>query len=216
MVTSALKLSDFLCGSARTCAFQKISPTMAKARFLKSCPARVRRHALIKELSREAGLGDGRDKRGCRPGHRLWSLPLCSSAGSRPDCPAKSGPLEQPSRHSPFVPSSRNIAIHIMTFGTSMTPARIGWELAAVAVLCVLTIFLFPAAQGPYSVVHGPATALQAARAALRVRIAIVQAALNSLVSSLRSPLVVLSWLWLSNTEFRSAHVPESRAILRC
>jgi hypothetical protein len=103
-----------------------------------------------------------------------------------------------------------------MTFGTSMTRARIGSELAALAVLCVLTIFLFPAAQGPYSVVHGPATALQAARAALRVRIVIAQADLNSLGSSLLSLLVILSWLSLSNTEFRSAHLPESSAILRC
>jgi hypothetical protein len=97
-----------------------------------------------------------------------------------------------------------------------MTLGRIGWELAVLAVLCILTIFLFPAAQGPYPVVHGPATALQAARAALRARLAIVQAALNSLGCSLLSPLVVLCWLSLSNTEFQSAHLPESSAILRC
>ena len=64
--------------------------------------------------------------------------------------------------------------------GTLMISGRIGFELALVAVLCVLTIFLFPAMQGPYPVVNGPATALQAARAALRVQIAIVQAAFNS------------------------------------
>jgi len=97
-----------------------------------------------------------------------------------------------------------------------MTPWRIGWELAVLAVLCILMIFLFPAAQGPYPVVHGPATALQAARAALRVRIGIVQAALNSFGCSLLSPLVVLCWFSLSNTEFQSAHLPDSGAILRC
>ena len=41
-------------------------------------------------------------------------------------------------------------------------------ELAVVAILCVLTIFLFPVVQGPYSAVHGPVTALQSLR--LRIR----------------------------------------------
>src|SRR4030095_17090798 len=48
---------------------------------------------------------------------------------------------------------------------TSMIPGRIGCELAVVTVLCVLMIFFFPLLQGPYSVVNGPATALQAPRA---------------------------------------------------
>jgi len=97
-----------------------------------------------------------------------------------------------------------------------MIAGRIGCELAVLAVLCVLMIFLFPAVQGPYSVVHGPATALQAARAAVRLRTTIVQGALNSLGNYLVSPLVVLSWMSLSNTEFQSVSLPEYNIVLRC
>jgi hypothetical protein len=95
-----------------------------------------------------------------------------------------------------------------------MISGRIGCELTVLAVLSILSIFLFPAVQGPYCVVHGPATALQAARSALRVRIAIIQAALNSY--SLISAFVVLSWMSLSTTGFQSPAVLQSRGILRC
>jgi len=97
-----------------------------------------------------------------------------------------------------------------------MIPGRIGCELAVVAVLCVLTIFLFPAMQGPYSVVHGPATALQAARAAARLRIAIVQGAFRSLGDGLISPLVVLGWMPLCEADFHSGALAGCNTILRC
>jgi hypothetical protein len=97
-----------------------------------------------------------------------------------------------------------------------MIPDRIGCELAVLTILCVLMIFFFPLMQGPYSVVHGPATALQAARAAARLRIIIVQGALNSLGNFLISPLVILSWMLLSQAEFRSVSLPEYNTILRC
>jgi len=84
------------------------------------------------------------------------------------------------------------------------------------AVLSVLAICLFPAAQGPYSVVHGPATAFQAARAAVRVRIAIAQSALNSPDNRPISYLVVLFWMPLSNPKFQSIGPPECNSILRC
>ena len=97
-----------------------------------------------------------------------------------------------------------------------MISGRIGSELAVMAVLCILMIFLFPAMQGPYSVVNGPVTALLAARAAVRLRIAIVQGALNSVGNYLVSPLVVLSWMSLSPAEFQSISLPEYNTILRC
>src|SRR5512143_3117217 len=53
---------------------------------------------------------------------------------------------------------------------TSMIPGRTGCELVVLITFCVLMIFFFPVMQGPYSVVHGPATAFQAARAAARLR----------------------------------------------
>jgi hypothetical protein len=97
-----------------------------------------------------------------------------------------------------------------------MISGRIGSELAVMAVFCVLMIFLFPAMQGPYSVVNGPVTALLAARAAVRLRIAIVQGALNSVGNYVVSPLVVLSWISLSPAEFQSISLPEYNTILRC
>ena len=97
-----------------------------------------------------------------------------------------------------------------------MIPGRIGCELAVLTVLCVLMIFFFPVMQGPYSVVHGPASALQAARAAARLRIVIMQGALNPLGILLISPLVILSWMLLSEAEFRSVSLPEYTTILRC
>ena len=66
-----------------------------------------------------------------------------------------------------------------------MTSGRIEGLLAGIAVLSVLTIFLFPAVQGPYSVVHGPVTALLSVRAAAGLRTAIVRAGLNAVRSCL-------------------------------
>ena len=97
-----------------------------------------------------------------------------------------------------------------------MISGRIGCELAVLTVLCVLMIFFFPLMHGPYSVVHGPATALQAARAAARLRIVIMQGALNPLGNLLISPLVILSWMLLSEAEFRSVSLPGYNTILRC
>lgn len=76
-----------------------------------------------------------------------------------------------------------------------MILTRIGWELAVLvilAVLCVGAIFLFPAVQGPYSAVNGPVTALQSARSAARVRVAIVLAAF-ALIGSFQIP--SLAWV---------------------
>jgi len=46
-----------------------------------------------------------------------------------------------------------------------MLRRHLGYELAVVAVICTLAIFLFPSASGPYCIVHGPVTALRAMRA---------------------------------------------------
>jgi hypothetical protein len=97
-----------------------------------------------------------------------------------------------------------------------MNPGRIRRELAIVAVVCILTIFLFPSMQGPYSVVNGPATALQAARYALRLQASIVQAASSLLGSNAISPLVVFSWIPLPDSGFRLTALADRDTILRC
>jgi hypothetical protein len=98
----------------------------------------------------------------------------------------------------------------------SMTSDHIGSEMVVLTVLCVLSIFIFPAVQGPYSAVNGPATAFQASRAATRVRMAMVQSALSSLGSRLVSPLVVLSWVAAPDADFQAFSLPGSSTILRC
>jgi hypothetical protein len=99
---------------------------------------------------------------------------------------------------------------------TLMISGRIGCELAVLAVVCVLTVFLFPSMHGPYSVVHGPATALLAVRAAARLQSAIVQAALRSPGRCLLSALAVLFRTPLSAADFHSFNVLDCNAILRC
>jgi hypothetical protein len=97
-----------------------------------------------------------------------------------------------------------------------MISRRIGCNLALLAVLGVVTVFLFPAVQGPYSAVHGPVTALQAARAAARMHGAIVQAALQRAGSHRVSPLDVLPFLSVAKAEFNSAGLVDNCTILRC
>jgi hypothetical protein len=52
-------------------------------------------------------------------------------------------------------------------------------ELSVVALLCTLVIFLHAAPTGPYSVVHGPTTALRALQASIAIFGSIVFAALS-------------------------------------
>jgi hypothetical protein len=96
-----------------------------------------------------------------------------------------------------------------------MISGRIGDALATVALVCVLTIFLFPAMQGPYSAVHGPASALLAIRAAAKVRTAIVQAARRSL-GALTSALVALCGMSVAEPDLYALTLPGRSAILRC
>jgi hypothetical protein len=97
-----------------------------------------------------------------------------------------------------------------------MILSRIGWKLAVLAVLCVAVIFFFPATQGPYSAVNGPATAFQSARAAARVRVAIVQAAL-SLTANFQIPLLAsLDSEFIVCTEPQAPECLDCSTILRC
>ncbi len=59
-----------------------------------------------------------------------------------------------------------------------MFPRNLGYEFAALAVICTLAIFLFPAARGPYSVVNGPASALLSFRVRLKFWLGMALAAL--------------------------------------
>ncbi|HKW17107.1 MAG TPA: hypothetical protein VJO35_06335 [Terriglobales bacterium] len=60
-------------------------------------------------------------------------------------------------------------------------------ELAIITTLCVVGIFLFPVAVGPYSAVHGPVTALLAFRAAMKLYGTITLAAVSTLALLLKA-----------------------------
>lgn len=97
-----------------------------------------------------------------------------------------------------------------------MISRRIGYKVAVVVVFSVLSIFLFPTVQGPYSAIHGPVTALRAVRGAASLRLAILAAAVT--VSSVFrvGSLEVLSSFELFGSEFRAVPPSESSTILRC
>ena len=98
-----------------------------------------------------------------------------------------------------------------------MTLARITYALAFIAVLCVLAVFFFHTIEGPYSAVNGPVTALLSARAALSVRIAIVQAGLGVLLVYSGCMLVAILLAGLLVTETGSLCCStEGGDILRC
>lgn len=94
---------------------------------------------------------------------------------------------------------------------------RIIYALAFIAVLGVLTVFFFHAVEGPYSVVHGPVTALLSARAALGVRMAIVWAGLGVFLFWFGCMLVPISLagLLVTQTYSPSCSIQEG-GILRC
>jgi hypothetical protein len=82
-----------------------------------------------------------------------------------------------------------------------MTPGRMACALAVFSVLCVLSIFLFPAMKGPYPAVHGPVTALLSMRAAARLRLGIVLAGLSAICTRLCSTRANSLLIWRANIE---------------
>ncbi|MFZ0808192.1 MAG: hypothetical protein WAN03_18515 [Candidatus Sulfotelmatobacter sp.] len=96
-----------------------------------------------------------------------------------------------------------------------MPSGRVGSELAVLALLCVISIFLFPVAQGPYTAIHGPVTALQSFRSAVRLKLALVTAGLAS-AGSLFAALAAFSTIRFQSAEFLSPLYLELSPILRC
>jgi len=97
-----------------------------------------------------------------------------------------------------------------------MLSRRMGCELAIVAVVCILGIFLFPAMSGPYPATHGPVTVLQSARSSAKLRLAILVAWLSALRTNWISSLVVRVWAAVWNTGLSSVILADASTILRC
>lgn len=83
--------------------------------------------------------------------------------------------------------------------------------LSAVLLICTLSMFLFAAPVGPYSAVHGPATAMRAAQASLAL-FWVLTAVLNSLVVPLR----FVAWAFPLAPEIYALPIQDSKLILRC
>ena len=101
-----------------------------------------------------------------------------------------------------------------------MPAVRIEYALAVVAVLCVLTIFFFPAMQGPYCAVHGPVTALLSIRASATLRLRIVRSGLTALRDRLHRAYGAQARFVPSRLSFMESAMddsaPSGTSILRC
>jgi hypothetical protein len=99
-----------------------------------------------------------------------------------------------------------------------MSSGKIACTFAVMAVLSVLAIFFFPALEGPYSVVHGPVTALLSLRAATMVRNAIVRAGQSVRQSFERMPALAPAWSAkaISAMEMPADLSSVSSSVLRC
>ena len=116
----------------------------------------------------------------------------------------------------PFASDAGHMFPVLHNDGSVEMSVRIGSELAVLTAFCILTMFLFPTMHGPYSVLHGPVTALQAARAAARLRAAIVKAALSILADQQISLFLPLASGMLSLEKFCAARRAQCSTILRC
>jgi len=101
-----------------------------------------------------------------------------------------------------------------------MPADRIVGAFAILAVFSVLMIFLCPAMQGPYCVVHGPVTALLSVRAAASLRWKTVRTGLSMLCDRLHRSVPMSVFLGLGGVvAFETPMVclaAGSNSILRC
>jgi hypothetical protein len=98
-----------------------------------------------------------------------------------------------------------------------MNLSRIAGCFALLAVVCVVAVFFFPAAQGPYSAVHGPVTVFHGARAAAVLRMGVVRAVLFFAWTGMASAVVVIIWMidWKADARSNSS-LRGLGNILRC
>ena len=89
---------------------------------------------------------------------------------------------------------------------------HLGYELALVAVVCTLAIFLFPAVSGPYPTVHGPVTALRARRAWLLLLVALTLV----LIGLARRVAIRLSLALAFNPILERIDSLQQSSVLRC
>jgi hypothetical protein len=89
------------------------------------------------------------------------------------------------------------------------------YEFALVAILCTVALFLFPAAHGSFSAVHGPVTTLRSIKVKLRIWVALALAA--AYLVGFHLPCFSSAWSVLEQRVllFRSAPFGDM-SVLRC
>ncbi len=95
-----------------------------------------------------------------------------------------------------------------------MFSRHLGYEIAIVAVICTVCLFLFPTAGGSYSAVHGPVTALRSLRLRLNLWLAVALAALRLLRLTLAGGFMAMQQAW-QKIEAHSLR-PRQIPVLRC
>jgi hypothetical protein len=101
---------------------------------------------------------------------------------------------------------------------TVFSPPRFSRSVGAVSALvalAIVTIFLFPSIQGPYSVVNGPATAFRAAKSAATAHASIVQGATHRILNPIAPPVPAIAQ-HVSKTESHAQCTGKCDPILRC
>jgi hypothetical protein len=93
--------------------------------------------------------------------------------------------------------------------------ARIVYEPSFLVAVCVLGLFLFPAAAGPYPAVHGPATTLQAVRSCTQIQTS-NEAAPTTCSKPLFAEIVPLGEDPASDHDFALLTLRPRDSILRC
>ncbi len=154
-----------------------------------------------------------------RIGFRIAADPRTTAASNPHNRPPSSSALKVTSRSTLGFSLPRQ-GTSVRTYNRNIPPmtlGRIAYGLAVIAVFCVLAVFFSHAIQGPYSVVHGPVTALLSLRAAAGVRMAIMHAGLNALAMRVSFALVLVSWvpLWIQDSQADSLPGSGSQ-VLRC
>lgn len=88
-------------------------------------------------------------------------------------------------------------------------------ETSLFILICLLSLFFFPATVGPYPAVHGPVTALQAMRLAVRLRNAIASMARSGSTTPVADRTGYIS-IVRGETRLGVGDSGSRKAILRC
>jgi hypothetical protein len=92
---------------------------------------------------------------------------------------------------------------------------QLSYEFALVAILCTVTLLLFPAVQGPYSAVHGPVTALLSLKAKVFLCLTLLLAAMHLFACCVAVCHLALR-ISLDGPFLLAAFDSEHAAVLRC